>query len=499
MSSKEIFILTVDQSTSGTKAIVFNQDGELITKTTIPLQSYYPQVGYVEQSPIEIYQTVIEAVKTCTEQFEALYPNQTHNIVSCGITNQRETFVVWDENGEPLHQAIVWQCKRSIETCNRLHLQGLECEIKSRTGLKIDPYFSATKLIHLYENDACVREKIEAGNAYFGTVDTWLLYKLTNGGKYITDHTNACRTLFYNIFELKWDEFLLDKFNLSKLNLPEVCHSSCHFGVSDFEKIFDRPIPITGMIGDSHAAAFGEACYSEGTAKVTLGTGSSILWNTGNKPVSSNSGMVTTICWSIENRINYALEGVIVSCGATIEWLKKQLGILTDSIETESIAQSLESCEGVYIIPAFSGMGAPHWKMNWKASIHGLTFKSNKSHIVRAALESIPYQIKDVISVMEQEAQTSLKELKADGGITQNGFLMHFLTDLLGTKVVNIGITDVSAYGAALIAGLGAGIWQNIEDFPKNNKAQVFIPSEDTDSIKEAYVGWQKVISDVLV
>jgi len=497
MSVSKKYILAIDQGTSATKAIIFNENGELVTKATAPLKSYYPEIGFVEQDPQEIYQSVIDATKACIKQFEALKPNEKESIISCGISNQRETFVLWDEEGEPLHNAVVWQCKRSIETCNKLQQLGLENEINRRTGLKIDPYFSATKLIWLFENKKNVRKAVEEGKAYFGTIDSWLLFKLTNGKEYLTDHTNASRTLLYNIFELTWDDFLLEKFNLAKVNLPKVLHSSAHYGSSNFENSFDKSIPITGMIGDSHAAAFGEGCYTNGTAKVTLGTGSSILWNTGKTPIPSKYGMVTTICWSIENRIDYALEGVIVSCGATIEWLKQQLGLFAESSETEKMATLLTNNEGVYLIPAFSGLGAPHWKMDWKASIHGLTFKSDKNHLVRAALESIPYQIKDVIVAMQQESNTSLETLHADGGITSNKFLMEFLTDLLETQVVNIGFTDVSGYGAALMAGLGIGVWKDVFDFPKHDNSYTYYPSKDTSSVKKAYKGWQDIITDL--
>ncbi len=292
-------------------------------------------------------------------------------------------------------------------------------------------------------------------------------------------------------------DFLLKKFNLPGLKLPEVKHSSANFGVSDFEGLFDNQLPITGMLGDSHAAAFGEGCFSEGMAKATLGTGSSILWNTGNKPIPSKNGMMTTICWSLEGRIEYALEGIIISCGSTIEWLKSQLDLFNESAETEVMAKSVESNEGVYVIPAFSGMGSPHWQMDRKASIHGLTFKTDKNHIVRAALESIAYQIKDVIVAMEAEGNGKLKELKVDGGMTANAFLIQYICDLLGVKVVNFGITDASALGAALVAGLGAGIWSDIEDLPKNEAGlNEFKPAETTELVEENYRGWQKLLAE---
>ncbi len=489
------YILAIDQGTSGTKAIIFDQDGQLVVKASTPLNSYFPKPEFVEQHPQEIYQNVLDAVAQCLRKFEQLHPGHQDRIISCGISNQRETFVLWDEEGKPLCNAVVWQCKRSISICNTLQKEGMEAEISTRTGLKIDPYFSASKLIWLYQNNKVVQGAIDEGRCYFGTVDTWLLYQLTEGAKYATDMTNASRTLLFNISELQWDAVLMERFGLTKLKMPEVKHSSALFGQSNFNGLFDAEIPITGLIGDSHAAAFGERCFTPGSAKATLGTGSSILWNTGNTLVRSENGMVTTICWSIAGRVDYALEGVIVSCGATIAWLKNQLELFEHSTKTEQMALSLDSNEGVYLIPAFSGLGAPHWQMDWRATIHGLTLKSNKAHLVRAALESIPYQIKDVIAVMQLESGFKLKELKVDGGITANRFVVQFLADLLGANVVNIGLVDVSALGAALIAGLGTGLWKDLDDLPKLAKnVLIHEASSDTDLVKKSYLGWQELI-----
>lgn len=490
------YILAIDQGTSGTKAIIFDQEGKLVTKASVPLPSYYPKPEFVEQDPEEIYQNVIDAVAHCLREFEQQYPGHKEKIVSCGISNQRETFVLWDEHGHPLCNAVVWQCKRSIAICNELREKGMEVEIATKTGLRIDPYFSGTKLIWLYNNNKTVQCAIDEGRCHFGTVDTWLLYKLTNREMYATDMTNASRTLLFNISDLKWDTALLKSFGLSKLKMPEVKYSTAQFGTTTLSGHFTNGIPITGLMGDSHAAAFGEKCFSPGTAKATMGTGSSVLWNTGNNLVRSEKGMVTTICWSIEGRVDYALEGVIVSCGATIEWLKNQLELFENNAETGQMATSLASNEGVYLIPAFSGLGAPHWQMDWKASIHGITFKTDKTHFVRAALESITYQIKDVISVMETESNIELNELKVDGGITVNTFLMQFLTDLLGTKVVNIGIADVSALGVAFIAGLGAGLWKDLDDLPKpTENLQAYEPSIKNDLVKKSYEGWLKILN----
>jgi len=488
------YILSIDQGTSSTKTIIFNEEGKPIAKGSELLKSYFLEGGLVEQEPEEIYTNVLASVSKCIDAFKANGGNVA-DIKACGISNQRETFVVWDEDGKPLHNAIVWQCKRSVKICERLKSEGQEAFIKDKTGLIVDPYFSGTKLIWLYENVDKVRKAIDEGRAYFGTIDTWLLYMLTNGKSYLTDYTNASRTLFFNISSLNWDKGLLSMFGLSKLNLPQAKPSSYLFGRSNFNGLLNEPIAITGMIGDSHAAAFGEGCFLPGTAKATMGTGSSILMNIGNDLRASKNGMITTICWSTEDRVDYAFEGVIVSCGATIEWLKNDVGIIADSRQTEAMAKSVTDNNGVYLVPAFSGLGAPHWDMNRKASITGLTFDCNKNHIVRAALESIPYQIKDVIEAMEQDAEIELQELMVDGGITSNKFVLQFLSDLLQRQIINIGMPDVSALGAAYMAGLKAGIFKDLSHLQSLNSDKTFIyPNENSDNVKRWYAGWRAVI-----
>lgn len=496
MSKK--YILSIDQGTSGTKAIIFDEQGKVIIKTTAPLKSIYPKPGFVEQDPNDIYESVLNAVKSCISKFNDEYPGQESQIISCGISNQRETFVLWDSDGNPLNNAVVWQCKRSVTICENLKASNLESTINSSTGLTIDPYFSATKVMWLNENNLEVKEAINTGNAFFGTVDTWLLYKLTGGKQFKTDYTNASRTLFYNIYDLEWDAHLLKTMNLENLKLPEVTFSSDNFGETSFDNSFKNEIPITGMIGDSQAAFFGEECFSNGMAKATLGTGSSILWNTDKVSEQIENGSLTTIGWSIEGQVNYALEGVIVSCGSTIEWLKNQLDIFTSHSEIETMATSINSNEGVYLIPAFSGMGAPYWQKDWKASIHGLTFGTSKSHLVRAALESIAFQLKDVILSIEEETNQPLKELKVNGGITANKFLMQFISDLLKTPITNMGITDVSGWGAALISGLGAEVWKGLEDLPKlpSEIIQQYIPNSGTNNVDDFYTKWLSIIQN---
>ena len=493
------YILAIDQGTSGTKTVIFNSKGRIVAKATEPLNSYFPQPGYVEQDPLEIYRSVLHSVKKCLKEFSHKVSGGLADIATCGISNQRETFVLWDTSGQPISPAVGWQCKRSVGICDRLKGSGLEDEVRSRTGLIVDPYFSGTKLIWLYENDERIRSAIEKGDAFFGTIDSWLLYKLTDGENYCTDYTNASRTLLFNINDLRWDDCLVDSFNLKNLNLPEPKPSSFLYGKSDFEELLPDRVTISAVIGDSHAAAFGEGCFSSGMAKATMGTGSSILLNTGPRRIESKNKMVTTICWSTSDRVDYALEGIIVTCGATINWLRDRLGLFADSRETEQMALSVENNNGVYLVPAFSGLGAPHWKMDLRAAILGLTFGCDKNHIVRAALESIPYQIKDVIIAMEQDGGIKLTELMVDGGITGNQFVMQFLADLLKANVVNIGIEEVSALGAAYLAGLQQGVFRDIDQLKNLSVGtRQFSPRPDSKKVCIFYEGWKKAVRQLL-
>ncbi|MBD2703593.1 glycerol kinase GlpK [Spirosoma sp. BT702] len=488
------YILAIDQGTSSTKSLIFDANGQVVARASEPLKTHYSGDGYVEQEPEEIYRNVLTSIGKCIGSFAASGGNP-HDISVAGISNQRETFVIWNKLGEPLYNAIVWQCKRSIAICDRLKAQGFEPIVRAKTGLFIDPYFSGTKLIWLAENVESVRLAIQSGDAYFGTIDTWLLYRLTNGTCYFTDYTNASRTLFFNLQNLTWDTELLDLFGLTGLNLPELKPSSAFFGESNVNGLFDHSLQLTAMIGDSHAAAFGEGCFVPGTAKATLGTGCSIIMNTGQTLTESQQGMVSTICWSTEERVDYALEGVIVTCGATIEWLKNNLGLFADSRETEAMANALTDNGGVYVIPAFSGLGAPYWQMSRKASIAGLTFGTTKNHLVRAALESIPYQIKDVIVAMEQDTGIPLAELMVNGGISANQFVLHFLADLLKKPVINKGMPDVSAQGAAYLAGLKAGIYKNLDHLTQLEAGKSVVHPDLTNvAIQTAYQGWQSAI-----
>lgn len=491
---KGSFVLAIDQGTSSTKTVIFDEFGQAIARGLAPLHTIYMDGGRVEQDPFEILNTVLLSVEKCIQDFTR-QGGAVSDIKSCGLSNQRETFVLWDETGRPLHHALVWQCKRSTGICARLKSEGFSEMISLKTGLLADPYFSGTKVMWLNENNVEISNAIAAGKAFFGTVDTWLVYKLTNGENYLTDHTNASRTLFFNLDKLSWDQELIEKFGLKGLHLPHVQPSSSHFGATNFNGLLERDLAITAVVGDSHAAAFGEGCFSPGIAKATMGTGSSILMNIGKKPKKSSRGMITTIGWSTETHVEYALEGVIVTCGATIQWLKTNMGLFQDLSQTEEMANAVANSGGVYVIPAFSGLGAPHWEMDRKASITGLTFYTDKNHVVRAALESIPFQIKDVITAMEADSGILLEELMIDGGLTSNAFVVQFLSNLLEKPVVNLGLPEVSALGAAYLSGLKSGVYKSIEHLKQLNKNQVTVsPDHAVEKASIAYLGWQEAI-----
>lgn len=455
------YILSIDQGTSGTKAIIFDEEGKILCEGRAPLKSYYPQEGYVEQDGEEILQSVLTAVKAALEAFAA-EGNRPSDIFCCGISNQRETFLLWDRSGNPLTPAVVWQCKRSIPVCGRLIKAGHDRLIREKTGLFTDPYFSGTKIIKLAEDDENIRNKIKAGEAFFGTVDSWLLYRLTGSQSYKTDYTNASRTMLFNLKTLSWDGALLKLFGLESLNLPEALPSGADFGKTDFGGILPSPLQITAMIGDSHAAAFGERCFEPGSAKATMGTGSSILLNTGELIAPAETSMVSTICWSTGERVSYALEGIIVSCGSTLTWMRDQLGLFSDSAQAAKIAEQTESSGSITLIPAFSGMGAPWWKMSLQASILGLTFESTRNQIIRAGFESIAFQVTDVLRAMEADMKQPLKSIQIDGGVTESRLVMNSIAGLNNAAIIKCRLREASALGAALMAGLTAGVFESI-------------------------------------
>lgn len=493
------YILAIDQGTSGSKAIIFSQTGEIIASSTTALTSLFLDFGFVEQKPEDIISTVLDATKNTVAVFISKGFDIT-DIIGAGISNQRESFLLWNKDGIPLTNVVVWQCKRSVQICTSMKNQGLEQSIIDASGLLLDPYFSGTKVKWLIENNPTISEYVSQGKAYFGTIDTWLLYNLTNKQAYKTDYTNASRTLFFNLDNLAWDAQLLSLFEAKNLNLPELCPSSNFFGSSNFGGIFPKEIPIRSMIGDSHAASFGEGCTKKGTVKATMGTGSSVLMNTGKNRIRSGQGMVSTICWSTPDRIDYALEGVIVSCGSTITWLQNNLGLISSNKNFDELAESVESSQGVVFLPAFSGLGGPHWQMERKAEIRGITFGTTAAHIIRAALESYPFQLKDVISAMEQDIESKILWIKADGGLTNSKLTMKYIANLLETKVIIDDRKEASAYGAALLAFLQNNTltFEQIEDMINKSSHKSFSPAQNIKEqvyIKLGHKQWLEIVN----
>lgn len=490
---KNKYILAIDQGTSSTKTLIVDAAGKVLARGHAPLETKYLDGGFVEQDPWGIWENVKASASRCLADLVSK-GFDVSDISAIGISNQRETFVIWDSKGSPLYPAVVWQCKRSVEICRSLRAAGLDDLVSSRTGLVIDPYFSASKIIWLKENISEVREALDKGKAFFGTVDSWLLYCMTDGAVHATDDTNASRTLMFDIRTLQWDEELLEAFGLQGLRLPEVRTGGSFFGTTDLGGLLPNKVPVTGMLGDSHAAAFGEACFSAGDVKATLGTGCSLLMNIGHQPMPSKNGMVTTVCWSTPTEVCYAFEGVIVSCGATLQWAGERLGLFEDPRQTEVMANAVSDSGGVVLVPAFSGLGSPHWQSDRRASITGIGFETTKEHIVRAALESIPYQIKDVINAMMADAMIEPGVLKADGGITSNLFVMQLLADLLDRPVETIGMPDVSAMGAAFMAGLGAGIFEDLESLKLMSQVNYRFEPRQTLDVQEGYARWLEAI-----
>ncbi len=489
-------ILAIDQSTSATKALLFTETGELLEKTAVAHEQIYPRPGWVEHDAEEIYQNTIQAVKTLLQQNIG-----TENELLClSITNQRETIVIFDRHtGKPLHNAIVWQCRRGSEICATL-VEACKNEIvQQKTGLPIDTYFSASKLKWLVENHPEIQKKLSEGNALIGTIETYLVYRLTKGATFASDQTNACRTLLYDIKNLCWDEELCNIFNVPIQALPEVRESSAHFGMTDIEKTLTTPIKICGVMGDSQAALFAQRCYDVGAAKVTFGTGSSVLLNIGNEILYSDSGIVTTIAWVYAGEPTYAFEGITNFTGATIAWLQNQMEIIANAAETENLARSVEDNGGVYLVPAFVGLSAPYWEPNAKAAILGLTPHSKKAHIVRAALESIAYRIRDVLSLMAQDAGVEMRYIHADGGAVANIFLMQYVADMLGITVRASSLPELSALGAVFSGMLGMGAVKSIAALRQIPMESVdFDPQMDHKLVSQYYLGWQAAVQQVL-
>ncbi|MCL6459336.1 MAG: glycerol kinase GlpK [Gorillibacterium sp.] len=485
---KPQFILALDQGTTSCRAILFDQAGRAVSSSQREITQYFPYNGWVEHDAEEIWNTQ-RAVMLDVVSRE---PNE---IIAIGITNQRETVIVWDrETGKPLHPAIVWQCRRTTALCNRLKEEGREEEIRAKTGLIIDPYFSATKLVWLLENVPGLRQKAEEGQALFGTVDSWLIWKLTNGKVHATDVTNASRTMMFNIHKLTWDEDLCQSFGIPLSMLPEVRPSSGIFGMTN-EIPGQTEVPIAGAAGDQQAALFGQACHKEGMLKNTYGTGCFLLMNTGEQPKESRHGLLTTIAWQAEGRTEYALEGSVFTAGAVIQWLRDGLSLIGHASESEQLAASVPDTDGVFFVPAFNGLGTPYWNPDARGMITGITRGTRKEHIVRAALEAVAYQTADVIRVMEQESGIRLCELRADGGMVKNHFLMQFQADILGRTVTLPQEQETTALGAAYLAGLAIGLWGDREELQKLwTEKERFYPTWGEARRNEQYQMWERAV-----
>jgi len=485
------YLLVIDQGTTTTRCIIFNSFGEIEWIEKKELKQIYPNPGWVEHNPDEIWDSVLITIKKSLDSLN-LKPK---DITSIGITNQRETTIIFDrETGKPLHNAIVWQCRRSDTICEEIKNRGLEDFIHNKTGLVVDPYFSLTKLIWLLRNNSDLRKKIEKGEVGFGTVDTFLLYKLTNGKSFSTDFSNASRTMMFNINNLKWDEEILNKFDIPKNILPDVKMSSSFFGITD-KKIIGGEISITSLIGDQQASLFGQLCLEKGMVKNTYGTGSFILMNTGEKKVFSKNGLLTTIAWGINEKVYYALEGSVFISGAVVQWLRDGLKIINSSEEVEELARSVDSTDGLYFVPAFVGLGTPYWDMYAGGLIIGITRKTTKAHIALAAIESIAFQTKEVIDVMENETKEKIKILRVDGGASMNNLLLQKQADFLNINVERPKILETTAFGAFLLSGLGADIikYENLKNFVKIDR--VFKPSLEKEEFDKRYKQWKEAVS----
>lgn len=486
------YILAFDQGTTSSRAILFNQAGEIVKTAQKEFTQIYPKAGWVEHDPIEIWATQSGVAREVVEMAGI----KAEEIAAIGITNQRETTVVWDKNtGQPVYNAIVWQCRRTASICDNIKaMDGMESYIRKNTGLVVDAYFSGTKVKWILDNVEGAREKAEAGDLLFGTVDTWLIWNLTRGQAHVTDYSNASRTMLYNIAELKWDEKILEAFNIPASVLPEVKQSSEVYAETD-GSLFGTNIPIAGIAGDQQAALFGQACFEHGMVKNTYGTGCFILMQTGEKMVPSENGLLTTIAWGVDGKVEYALEGSVFMGGATIQWLRDELRLVNDAADSEYFATKVEDTHGVYLVPAFAGLGAPYWDMYARGTMVGLTRGANRNHIIRAALESIAYQSKDVISSMEKDSGLPLTTLKVDGGATSNNFLMQFQSDVLGVEVQRPQVAETTALGAAYLAGLAVGFWSSKDEITANWAVdQAFKSDMAEEKREELYSGWVRAV-----
>lgn len=486
------YVMALDAGTTSNRCILFNREGRIISVAQKEFTQYFPQPGWVEHDAGEIWSTQLGVAVEAMQKIGA----EPEDIAAIGIANQRETTIVWDKKtGEPVCPAIVWQCRRTAGFCDRLKEQGLKELFRKKTGLIIDAYFSATKLNWILENVEGARERAEAGELLFGTVDTWLIWKLTKGRVHVTDYSNASRTMMFNINTLTWDQEILAILDIPECMLPEVKPSSQIYGETE-AVYFGRPIPVGAAAGDQQAALFGQTCFQAGEAKNTYGTGGFLLMNTGEKPVYSEHGLLTTVAWGLDGRVNYALEGSIFVAGAAIQWLRDELGLIRSAAETEELAAKVDSTNGCYVVPAFTGLGAPYWDPYARGCIVGLTRGVNKYHIVRATLESIAYQVSDVLHAMEEDSGIGITSLKVDGGASANNFILQAQADMLQAPVKRPDCIETTAMGAAYLAGLAVGYWRNKEEVLTNQRiSRIFEPEislRERDKRKE---GWKKAVA----
>ena len=485
------YIMALDAGTTSNRCILFDEKGEICSIAQKEFTQYFPKPGWVEHDANEIWSSQLGVAVEAMAKLGI----GADDIAAIGITNQRETTIVWDKNtGEPVYNAIVWQCRRTSEYCDTLKDKGLTDKFREKTGLIIDAYFSGTKLKWILDNVDGVRERAEKGELLFGTVETWLIWKLTKGKAHVTDYSNASRTLLFNIKDLTWDKEILEELNIPESMLPEPKPSSCVYGYSD-ASFFGKEIPISGAAGDQQAALFGQTCFNPGEAKNTYGTGCFMLMNTGETPVYSQNGLVTTIAWGLDGKVNYALEGSIFVAGASIQWLRDELRIIESAADSEYMAKKVKDTNGCYVVPAFTGLGAPYWDQYARGTIVGLSRGVNKYHIIRATLESIGYQVNDVLHAMKADSGIDLAALKVDGGASANDFLMQFQSDIINAPVKRPSCVETTALGAAYLAGLAVGYWNSKEDVIKNwavNK--IFSPIMGEDERERKIKGWNKAV-----
>ena len=484
------YVMALDAGTTSNRCILFNQKGEVCSVAQRAFTQYFPKPGWVEHDADEIWASQLGVAVEALNKISA----KAEDIAAIGITNQRETAIVWDKNtGEPIYNAIVWQCRRTSAYCDSLKEKGLTDKFREKTGLVIDAYFSGTKIKWILDNVEGARERAEKGELLFGTVDTWLIWKLTKGKVHVTDYSNASRTMLFNIKDLCWDEEILKELNIPRCMLPEVKPSSCVYGTTDY---FGGEVKIAGAAGDQQAALFGQTCFNAGEAKNTYGTGCFLLMNTGEKPVFSKNGLVTTIAWGIDGKVNYALEGSIFVAGAAIQWLRDEMRLIDSSIDSEYMASKVSDTNGCYVVPAFTGLGAPHWDQYARGTIVGITRGVNKSHIIRATLESLAYQTHDVITAMKADSNIDLRSLKVDGGASANNLLMQIQSDIIAAPVLRPKCVETTAMGAAYLAGLAVGYWASKEDVIQNWAIdRVFEPSISEEDRAKRIKGWNKALT----